>query len=80
MDYHKGLGTSLRIGKRVAEEHVCGRCEQFVFRIIPEREPTKCPRCETIACSDCYWEFSFSKSMKSSSVVMAQIHISHSFL
>jgi curved DNA-binding protein CbpA len=39
--------------ERVVGEHVCGRCDQRAFHIIPECGPAKCP-CGMIACTSCF--------------------------
>jgi len=39
--------------ERVVGEHVCGRCNQRAFHIIPECGPAKCP-CGLIACTSCF--------------------------
>lgn len=39
--------------ERVMGEHVCGRCDQRAFHIIPECGPAKCP-CGMIACASCF--------------------------
>jgi curved DNA-binding protein CbpA len=39
--------------ERVVGEHVCGRCDERAFHIIPECGPAKCP-CGLIACTSCF--------------------------
>jgi curved DNA-binding protein CbpA len=39
--------------ERVVGEHICGRCNQRAFHIIPECGPAKCP-CGMIACTSCF--------------------------
>jgi curved DNA-binding protein CbpA len=39
--------------ERVVGEHICGRCDQRAFHIIPECGPAKCP-CGLIACTSCF--------------------------
>lgn len=39
--------------ERVVGEHICGRCDQRAFHIIPECGPAKCP-CGMIACTSCF--------------------------
>jgi curved DNA-binding protein CbpA len=58
------FGTSLELSEgpwhqsgdsweRVVGEHICGRCDQRAFHIIPECGPAKCP-CGLIACTSCF--------------------------
>ena len=39
--------------ERVVGEHICGRCNQRAFHIIPECGPAKCP-CGIITCISCF--------------------------
>jgi curved DNA-binding protein CbpA len=40
--------------ERIVGEHICGRCDQRAFHIIPECGPAKCPGCGMIACTSCF--------------------------
>jgi curved DNA-binding protein CbpA len=40
--------------ERIVGEHLCGRCDQRAFHIIPECGPAKCGGCGMIACTSCF--------------------------
>lgn len=40
--------------ERVVGEHICGRCDQRAFHVIPACGPAKCPGCGMIACTSCF--------------------------
>jgi curved DNA-binding protein CbpA len=40
--------------EQVVGEHICGRCNQRAFHIIPECGPARCHGCGMIACTSCF--------------------------
>lgn len=40
--------------ERIVGEHICGRCDQRAFHIIPECGPAKCGGCGMIVCTSCF--------------------------
>lgn len=40
--------------ERLAGEHVCEKCGQIAFHIIPDFRPTRCPGCGMVTCDSCH--------------------------